>query len=392
MTIYIIKDACVYSPDSLGKQDIAFTQNKILHIGNINETALSDANLPLEVIDGGSSIVTPGFVDPLVHITGGGGEGGFHTRTPQMQVSDAVKHGVTTLVAALGTDAITRSLEDVIAKAKSLKYYGLSSYIYSGNYHVPIKTITGDLTKDIMMIEEVIGVGEVAIADHRGSQVSCHELSRIASQARVAGMLSNKSGIVFIHVGSGKDKLDKLHEVINSSSIPITQFLPTHINRNQSLLKAGFEWVKKGGYIDFTASANDSFIDPDEIDAAEAVAKALDAGIDVNRISISSDGNASLPVFDKAGELIGLEVGSVSSLQHTLTKMISKFHIPMELALGCITSNPASMLKLTKGRLSADADADLLVMDESNFQIKHVFASGKHLLNNGRLNFQPNFE
>jgi beta-aspartyl-dipeptidase (metallo-type) len=98
-----------------------------------------------------------------VHITGGGGEGGFHTRTPEMRLTDATKAGVTTVIAALGTDATTRSLADLVAKCRALDTEGISAFCYSGSYQYPIRTYTGNLTDDIVMIDKIIGVGEVAI-------------------------------------------------------------------------------------------------------------------------------------------------------------------------------------------------------------------------------------
>ena len=56
---------------------------------------------PLERVDGRGRYLVPGLVDPLAHITGGGGEGGFAFRTPELAAGEALKAGVTTLVAAL---------------------------------------------------------------------------------------------------------------------------------------------------------------------------------------------------------------------------------------------------------------------------------------------------
>ena len=54
---------------------------------------------------------------------------------------------------------------------------------------------------NIMYIEEFIGVGEVAISDHRSSQPTVQQLAELAAEAKVAGMLSGKKGTVSIHVG-----------------------------------------------------------------------------------------------------------------------------------------------------------------------------------------------
>ncbi len=390
MHLTVIKGAEVYSPTYKGKCDVAFAQDNILSIGEIEVPETS--GLPLKIIDGENKLVIPGFVDPLVHINGGGGEGGFHTRTPQMPVTDAIRGGVTTLVSALGTDAVTRSLEDMLARLKTFSYYGLSTYAYTGNYHLPITTITGDVKKDIILIEEFIGVGEVAVADHRGSQIDKEDLATLAAHARVAGMLSGKAGIVFVHVGDGKDKLEALKHACSLKEVSPTQFYPTHINRNASLLDAGIEWAKHGGFIDFTASTNEAFVDDDEIPANEAVVQAIEAGVDTSHISISSDGNASLPVFDQDGQLKGLEIGSVSSVFRCFQKLINKHHLSIEDATRAVSTTAATALKLPKGKINVGQHADLLVLDKHTLALEHVFAKGQHLLKDGEINVDIMFE
>jgi len=217
----LIKNAEVFSPEAIGRKDILLCAGKIIAI---EDDISIDLPKIIEVVDATGKIVTPGFVDSLVHITGGGGEGGYATRTPEMNVGDAFEGGVTTVIGVLGTDAETRSLENLLAKSYGLEEQGLSVYCYTGSYHYPMVTVTGSIKRDIMLIEKFIGVGEVAIADHRSSQMTPTEMARVASEARVAGMLSGKSGIVSIHVGDEPAKLSKLQRVVEQSDIPITQF------------------------------------------------------------------------------------------------------------------------------------------------------------------------
>ena len=187
-----------------------------------------------------------------------------------MNVSEAIVGGVTTVIGVLGTDSITRSLENLLAKSYALEEQGISVFSYTGSYHLPAVTITESVTKDIMLIDKFIGIGEVAIADHRGSQLSVQELAKAASEARVGGMLSGKVGIVSIHVGDGERGLSLLHQVAEETDIPLAQFYPTHINRTAKLLEQGIELAKAGGYIDFTTSTNEQILASGEVKAAEA--------------------------------------------------------------------------------------------------------------------------
>ncbi|MEJ6518827.1 beta-aspartyl-peptidase [Shewanella sp. BC20] len=375
----LIRNALVYSPQLLGLQDVLFCGSNILQIAK--GIKLPNAAWVKEV-DADGCILIPGLVDPLVHITGGGGEGGYHTRTPEMQLTDATLAGVTTLVAALGTDAVSRSLNELVIKARALTYEGLSVFCYTGSYEFPVKTITGDVTQDLMMIDNVIGVGEIAIADHRGSQLSVAELARVAAQSRVGGMLSGKAGIVFVHVGDGASGLKLLHQVAQQSDIPLTQFYPTHINRSQPLLEQGVEFAKKGGVIDFTTSTNQHFLNEGEVSVTAAVKFALEQGVDLSRISLSSDGNASLPVFDRAGECIGVEVGQVSSLFYAMLALV-KSGFSLEQILPLVTSNAARNLKLTcKGGIALDKDADFVLLN-NDLTINKVWGKGKLLVDDG---------
>ncbi|HEX3028967.1 MAG TPA: amidohydrolase family protein [Clostridia bacterium] len=57
----------------------------------------------------------------------------------------------------------------------------------------------------------------------------------------------------------------------------------------------------------------------------------------------------------------------------------------MAAVLGCVTVNPARILKIfpQKGTLSVGSDADMVVMDEK-MNIEKVFAMGEMLLDNGK--------
>jgi len=373
----LFKQANVYAPEHIGVKDVLISGGKIIaikdKIGSLDESLV-------EIIDTEGKILVPGFVDSLVHITGGGGEGGYATRTPEMEIQDAILGGVTTVIGVLGTDSITRSLENLLAKSHAIEEQGISVYCYTGSYHFPVVTITGSVTKDIMMIEKFIGIGEVAISDHRSSQLNAQELARLASEARIGGMLSGKKGVVSIHVGDESEELSLLHQVVEQSDIPITQFYPTHINRSRSLLNAGIEFAKQGGFIDFTTSTTEQILAQGEVCAAKALAECLNAGITINQLTMSSDGNASLPVFDLQGNLIDLQVGRVTSLHQSMVKAVLQYGVSIENALASITKSPANILGLNhKGRIQVNRDADLNLLSEDNLNVCSVYAKGEIL-------------
>ena len=386
----LIKGGEVYAPHYLGKKDILLAAGKIASISeNIEWPAPA---LDIHIIDATGKIVAPGFIDGHVHITGGGGEGGYKTRTPEIYLSDVTKAGVTTIVGVIGTDGKARTMTSLIAKAKALKEEGISCFVHTGSYQVPVKTLTGNIETDIMMVDEIIGVGEIAISDHRSSQPLASELARLASQARVAGMLSGKAGVVNIHLGDSKRMLSLIEEVVDTTDLPLSQFYPTHINRNSYLFEAGIEFAKKGGIVDFTTSTTKQFLEEGEVKCSIGLKRMLDAGVAIEQITFTSDAQGSLPAFNEFGEFTGLRIGRVNSLFGEVRDAVQTEGVPLHEALQTITSNPARVLKLKqKGRLQEGLDADLVMLNE-DLSIDSVIANGQVMVREGEAVIKGTFE
>lgn len=381
--IKLIKNAEVYAPDYLGKKDVLLVGDKIAAIDNNISVKLNGLVEVIEINGEGKKLV-PGFIDSHVHLLGGGGEGGFVTRTPEATLSGLTTAGVTTVVGTLGTDGVTRDLISLLAKARGLEEEGITTYIYSGSYRLPLKTITGEIMKDIIVIDKIIGIGEVAISDHRSSQPTFDEFVRAVSDARVAGMLSGKAGIINIHLGDGKRKIDMIRETLNETEIPVTQFLPTHINRSPELFEECVSYAKDGGYVDFTGSEDPDFWEETdgEVRFSKGLKRLLDEGVNINNFTLSSDGQGSLPMFNEKKEFIGLGVGKSTCLIKAIKECVFKEDIPLEIAIRAITSNPAKILKLNKkGKIEVNMDADLCLLDE-NLDVDTVIAKGKIMVEN----------
>jgi beta-aspartyl-dipeptidase (metallo-type) len=379
----IVKNARVYAPEPLGNLDILIAAGRIIAMER--DIDVSAFPCPVEILEAEGQFALPGLIDSHVHIIGGGGEGGFATRTPELLVVDCVVAGVSTVIGTLGTDGLARSMESLVAKAYGLRLQGISSWIYTGSYRVPPTTVTGDIMKDIMMIEPIIGAGELAISDHRSSRPTPAELGRIASEARIGGLLSGKAGIVNFHIGDAPAALSPLEDLVSAGDLPRTQFIPTHCNRNPRVFDESLRWAAEGGWADLTTSTVPRFIEEGEVPAAEALRRFFEAGL-IDRLTCSSDGQGSLPVFDAQGVLAGLTVASCSSLWKAVRESILLHGVPLEVAAKTVTSNPARALKLAgKGRLAVGADADVLLLDAADFEIKGLVAGGKTLMDGGRV-------
>ncbi|QNG61558.1 beta-aspartyl-peptidase [Bacillus sp. PAMC26568] len=370
----LIKNGEVYAPEYLGKKDILITDEKI---GFIEDAIEWPSALPVKIIDADGQYIFPGFIDSHVHIIGGGGEGSYRTRTPEIKLTQATMNGITTLVGVIGTDGTTRTMQSLIAKARGLEEEGITCFVHTGSYQVPVKTLTGKIEDDIILIDRIIGAGEIAISDHRSSQPTLEEMAKIASAARIGGMLSGKAGIVNVHLGDSPSKLSLLQDVVEKTDIPVKTFHPTHINRNRNLFEAGIEYAKNGGYVDFTTSTVRRFLEMGEVKCSSGLKEMLDAGVPIENITFTSDGQASLPEFDEQGVLIGLQIGQVSSLYKEVKDAILLENVPIEKALRVITLNPAAVLKLkAKGEVKQGKAADLVLVDKKSLEISSVFAKG----------------
>ncbi|MGL6291152.1 MAG: beta-aspartyl-peptidase [Silanimonas sp.] len=371
-----IRDAELMTPTALGRGDVLVVNGRVLAVGPGLDPR--GCGVPVRSIDAAGHLLCPGLVDGLVHFGGGGGEGGFATRMPPLAAATALAAGVTTMVGALGTDDVTRSHADLLACARGLAESGLSAYVLTGSYQVPPVTLTGSVRGDLAFIPEMIGLGEIAIADHRGSQPSAAELARLASDARVGGMLAGKSGTVLIHVGEAPEGLALLREASSRWPVPIAQWHPTHVNRHATLLADGFEFVREGGSIDFTTSSTPDFVAAGEIPAAQALAEALAAGLPIARLTLSSDGQASLPHFDAQGRLVSLEVAPIASLLASVREAVEQHRLPLATALAAATSSPAAIWGLArKGGIAPGMDADLILLDRDTLALRWTMAGGR---------------
>lgn len=384
--IKLLKHASVFTPTPVGVKDILVIGDRIARIDDHIEGY--DTLPEVEVFDLTGKTVVPGYIDLHVHITGGGGEQGFTSRVPESQLSHFVTNGVTTVVGLLGTDGVTRSLENLVAKARALTEEGITAYALTGSYEYPTATITGSVERDIVMITPFIGV-KIAVSDHRSSNPTGEELIRLATAARRAGLLSGTAGLVTMHMGSGGDGLAPVFHALDHSDIPLRNLLPTHIGRTKELMEQGLDLVRRGGYIDFTTGESDAATEK----VADKLAECFHApGVSFDHITLSSDAFGSQPKFDDKGECIGLTYASPRYLHKTIQALVRR-GIPLEEALKLLTMTPAHLLGKDgcKGCIACGAEADILVLNDS-LEIESLFARGRTALQNKTLLLKGRFE
>lgn len=368
----VLRRAEVFAPERLGRQDL------LIAGGTIVAMAAELPRLPAELgateIDLDGHKVIPGLIDGHVHLTGGGGEAGPQTRVPPLMLSSLTAAGITTAIGVLGTDDAVRTTAELVSVTRGLRQLGLSAWCHSGGYHLPPTTLTGTVRGDIALVEEIIGVGEVAISDHRSSQPTLDEILRLASEAHVGGLMSGKAGILHLHVGDGTRGLELVRQALDTSEVPARVFNPTHVNRRRALFREAMELAAHGPTIDITAFPVEE--GEDAWSAEDALALYLDAGLPAERVTVSSDGGGCLPRFDADGRVAGMDVGAPASLMQVIGRLLARGRSLPEV-LPAFTRNVARLLRLdAKGELAVGKDADLVVLS-ADHAVRHVMARGR---------------
>jgi beta-aspartyl-dipeptidase (metallo-type) len=384
--MHLLLNADLYAPGPLGHRHILVAGGRIAWVGEERPTFPADI---VTTHDLGGARVIPGLIDCHAHLTGGGGEAGPETRVPPLALSRLTTGGITTVVGVLGTDDTIRTPAELVTTARALAAYGITAYCLTGGYHVPPATVTGSVRGDLALIDRVIGVGEVAISDHRSSQPTQDELLRIAADAHVGGLMTHKAGIVHLHVGDGERGLAPVRDAIRHTELPPSVFHPTHVNRRRALFEEACALTTEGVTIDITAFP----VGPEEDawPAEDALVRYLDAGLPPAQVTVSSDAGGCLPVFDADGRVSSMDVGEPAAIAGALRRLLLRGE-PLERVLPAFTANVARVLRLGgKGHLIAGADADLAVLDDEG-GISDVMAGGRWHVRGGLAVVQGMFE
>jgi beta-aspartyl-dipeptidase (metallo-type) len=359
----LIIDGQVYTPDPIGTASVLLAFDRVLQVGQIDADAVHAVDPNVRVIDAQGSIIAPGLIDPHTHLIGAGGEQGFASRMPEVTLGEIALAGVTTVVGLLGTDTTTRDLKCLHAKCCQLWDEGVTAYMYTGGFEIPPRTLEGSIIDDIVMIDKIIGAGEIALSDARWIDPELRELALVVKSTLLGGMLSGKAGVAHFHLGDGKKRLALLMQLLDEYDFPPECIYVTHITRSEALMRDAIALAERGAYVD---------MDTIEENIGESLRFYIDHGGRLDRLTLSSDAHTPQGTTDK--------------LFAQVVSAVRDDGFALEDVLALVTRNTASVLKLPdKGHIAPGSDADIIVLDADTLALQHVFARGRHLVADGAM-------
>jgi beta-aspartyl-dipeptidase (metallo-type) len=345
----IIENGQVYTPAPRGKATIVVAGGRIEKIGEVSAASLRA--LDPEVVDASGCIIVPGLIDCHIHLIGGSGEKGFGSATPGITAQELRAAGTTTAIGLLGTDTTTKTLPALLAKVKALRDEGLNTRMWTGGYDA--RSLLGSernasVRDDIVLIDEIVGAGEIAIADRRGAHFDARTLARLASDCYVAGTLTGKAGVLHLHTGELPERLTILRDLLDLG-VPAAALHPTHVNRNDELFREAVELTRRGVTVDLDV------VDEDLV----RWLRVFDG--DPSMLTISTDA----------------PIGRIAALREQIVEAVRANALSIEDAFALATRNPARVLKLHDvGEIAEGRRADLLMLDADTFEVRGVWVGG----------------
>jgi beta-aspartyl-dipeptidase (metallo-type) len=380
MTWTLLRGGHVFDPEDRGATDLLILDERIAAIG-------SDLPLPMGIGEGATvdvrdRIVLPGLIDGHIHVMGASGMDGPATRTTDLQVERIVGAGVTTVISPLGADSLSRTIPTLLARAAALTAEGISGFCYTGGWHWPIPTLTGDPQADVAFVDRVVGV-KIALSEPLAPAFPLEDLCRLAHAAYTGGRLAGKRAVLHAHIGDQPEGLAPLWDVQRRTGIPLDRLVATHVNRNSTLWRQAQEYARVGGSIDVTGMQQPESGHPQAIRPAQGIRDALASGVPPERITLSTDSGAAYPRLDAEGQVVGQYMAGPESILETLLELVQE-GLGWEQAAPFATRNVADLLGLRhKGRIAPGRDADLLLLSPTG-ELDRVYARGRLMVEQGK--------
>lgn len=374
----VISGGEVLAPEPLGKRDVVIAGEHILRVGG---DPLKTSPGDVEEVSFEGLLLAPGLVDGHVHFLGGGGGDGYDSRAPELQPTDFIANGITTALAPLGIDPVSRSLEGLLAKARALTEAGISAYIYTGGFRRPLLSLTGSPWRDAYLIPDVQGV-KLALGVERAPAHLKRDLVDLSRELYWVERATGRRLVIHVHLGPLSGGHALLKDVATELAVP-ERLVVTHCNRSPEQVETAIVLAGLGVWTDMTCMISEERGMPGSVRASDAVLQMRDAGASLDRVTLSTDGNGAVPERLQNGEWEPYKTNMDSLLDEV--RALVQAELPVKEALAMASSKPAEALGLaTKGRVAEGADADIIGLGP-RLEVREVFARGKRMMAAGRL-------
>ncbi|MGW0588679.1 amidohydrolase family protein [Streptosporangium sp. NPDC002607] len=389
MTLTILHGGTVLTPRSAGIAEVVIGGRDILAVVPVDESRAGTPGGPVGIPTGppgtvvhdcAGLIVAPGVVDGHLHILGGGGGSGYHSRIPELPADVIVEAGTTTCVGMPGVDPISKSPEALLARAYALPVTGPRAWAMAGGFHWPPPTVTGSLVRDLYLLPHLVGV-KIALYEHKATCPDLAELTHLLRELEWAAGATGKACLLHVHLGTAVGDPDLLARALDGSGANPRRLQVTHANYSPATLDVAGRLGSAGSWVDVNPLINPARI-AGAVAPTAAVAELLARGVPADQITLSSDGNASVPrtLPDGSWERFAHRV----ELLPTVRALAEAGILDLPDALALATRNPATALRLDGvGTLRPGGPADVAVLD-MDLRVRRVFRDGVEVVRDGR--------
>jgi beta-aspartyl-dipeptidase (metallo-type) len=369
----------VVGPDGLLPADVVLAGRDVVEVSPNGAT--SSALREMASVDCTDHYVTAGLVDGHVHILGGGGGSGYGSRIPELPADAILRAGTTTCVGMPGVDIVSKPIETMLARAYAMDRDGPRTRAMTGGFHWPAESLTGSLVRDLYLLPHLVGV-KVALFERTATAPDHDELVVLLRQLQWAAAATGKGCLLHVHLGTQPGTRLDLLRALEASGADPQRLQVTHVNYCPDNLDAAAVLGVSGCWVDINPLIHPGRI-AGSIDPVDSVRRLLEAGVPAERITLSSDGNASVPrtLPDSTTETFQYRL----ELLPTVRAIVSAGVLPIHAALALATRNPARALRLERvGVLEPGSAADVLVLD-SRLSVRDVWSAGRTMVRDGRV-------
>ena len=159
----------------------------------------------------------------------------------------------------------------------------------------------------------------------------------------------------------------------------IKVFILTHCG---NLVDDAIKFMNMGGYADFTAGEET----PEILDYVMKKAP-------LERITLSSDANGSIPIWNDKKEVVRVEAAEISGLYENIKTLVKEYNVDIDIAQRLVSKNISEALQISNitGEIREGLSCDFISIDE-DLNIVDVASKGIIELKQNEITRKVNFQ